>query len=43
MNAVRSADGTKIAYDIAGTGPAVVLVDAAGGYREFNSLRPLDD
>ncbi|ONI70339.1 hypothetical protein ALI144C_47590 [Actinosynnema sp. ALI-1.44] len=43
MDTARSADGTRIAYDHAGSGPAVVLVDAAGGYRDFNSLRPLAD
>ena len=43
MGTARSADGTRIAYESAGTGPAVVLVDAAGGHRDFNSLRPLAD
>jgi pimeloyl-ACP methyl ester carboxylesterase len=43
MTTVRSADGTQIAYEVAGTGPAVVLIDAASGYRDFNSLRPLAD
>nr|WP_042183329.1 alpha/beta hydrolase [Kibdelosporangium sp. MJ126-NF4]CEL15442.1 probable hydrolase [Kibdelosporangium sp. MJ126-NF4]CTQ92155.1 probable hydrolase [Kibdelosporangium sp. MJ126-NF4] len=43
MDLARSADRTEIAYDRAGSGPAVVLVDAASGYRDFNSLRPLAD
>jgi pimeloyl-ACP methyl ester carboxylesterase len=43
MNTARSADGTQIAYEVSGTGPAVVLIDAASGYRDFNSLRPLAD
>ncbi|ALG13071.1 alpha/beta fold hydrolase [Kibdelosporangium phytohabitans] len=43
MNTARSADGTRIAHDHAGSGPSVVLIDAAGGYRDFNSLRPLAD
>ncbi|SMD21084.1 alpha/beta fold hydrolase [Kibdelosporangium aridum] len=43
MGTAVSADGTKIAYEREGTGPAVILVDAAGGYRDFNSLRPLAD
>jgi pimeloyl-ACP methyl ester carboxylesterase len=30
---VRSADGTLIAYEVTGAGPAVILVDAAGCYR----------
>jgi pimeloyl-ACP methyl ester carboxylesterase len=38
---VRSADGTAIAYERAGSGPAVILVDAAGGYREFGPMRSL--
>ncbi|MCE7007783.1 alpha/beta hydrolase [Kibdelosporangium philippinense] len=43
MGTAVSADGTKIAFEHEGTGPAVILVDAAGGYRDFNSLRPLAD
>ncbi|MET0235766.1 MAG: alpha/beta hydrolase [Kibdelosporangium sp.] len=43
MAVVRSADGTQIAYEVTGSGPAVVMIDAAGGYRDFNSLRPLAD
>jgi pimeloyl-ACP methyl ester carboxylesterase len=38
---VRSADGTLIAYERSGTGPAVVMVDPAGGYREFDNIRGL--
>lgn len=43
MTTVRSTDGTQIAYEVTGTGPAVVFVDAAGAYRDFNSQRPLAD
>jgi pimeloyl-ACP methyl ester carboxylesterase len=35
---VTSKDGTTIAFDQAGTGPALILVDAAGHYREFTSF-----
>lgn len=34
-SSVRSADGTTIAYERSGAGPALILVDAAGHYREF--------
>lgn len=36
-----SADGTPIAYERIGSGPAVVLVDGALCYREFGPARPL--
>ncbi|MBQ0905279.1 alpha/beta fold hydrolase [Micromonospora sp. U21] len=35
---VTSKDGTPIAYEQAGTGPALILVDAAGHYRELSSF-----
>jgi pimeloyl-ACP methyl ester carboxylesterase len=35
---VMSKDGTSIAYDQAGTGPALILVDAAGHYRQLSSF-----
>ncbi|WP_089009992.1 alpha/beta fold hydrolase [Micromonospora viridifaciens] len=38
---VRSADGTTIAYERSGTGPTVVMVDAAGGFRAMGPMRPL--
>jgi pimeloyl-ACP methyl ester carboxylesterase len=38
---VRSADGTTIAFERSGSGPALILVDAAGGYREFGPMRSL--
>lgn len=38
---VRSADGTTIVYERSGDGPALILVDAASGYREFGPMRPL--
>ena len=37
----RSADGTSIAYERAGTGPPLFLVDAALGFRGFGPLGPL--
>ena len=33
MNTVTSKDGTKIAFDTQGKGPAVIIVDGAMGYR----------
>lgn len=41
MTAVTSADGTDIAYDVAGDGPAVILVDGALGFRAFGSAPAL--
>jgi pimeloyl-ACP methyl ester carboxylesterase len=38
---VTSKDGTAIAYERAGAGPALVLVDPALGYREFDNVRGL--
>jgi len=38
---VRSADGTTIAFERSGAGQALILVDAAGGYREVGPLRSL--
>jgi pimeloyl-ACP methyl ester carboxylesterase len=35
MSTVTSKDGTTIAYDCQGSGPAVILVDGAMGYRAF--------
>ena len=35
MNTVTSKDGTKIAYETMGKGPALLLVDGAMGYRAF--------
>jgi pimeloyl-ACP methyl ester carboxylesterase len=37
----RSADGTEIAFERSGVGPAVVMVDPAGGYSEFDGIRGL--
>jgi pimeloyl-ACP methyl ester carboxylesterase len=36
---VTSSDGTSIAFERAGAGPALILVDAAGNYRDFRPLR----
>jgi hypothetical protein len=33
-----SKDGTAIAYEKAGVGPALILIDAAGHYRRFSSF-----
>ncbi|MCP9943719.1 alpha/beta fold hydrolase [Streptomyces somaliensis] len=38
---VRSKDGTRIAYERSGTGPALIMVDPAGRYRELGSYRSL--
>lgn len=38
---VRSADGTSIAFERTGTGPALILVDAAGCCRAVGPLGPL--
>ena len=38
MNTVTSKDGTKIAYDKQGSGPVVVLVAGAFGYRAFGPM-----
>ena len=35
---VRSADGTRIAFERSGDGPPLILVEAAGHYRDFSSL-----
>jgi pimeloyl-ACP methyl ester carboxylesterase len=35
VNTVTSRDGTRIAYERAGTGPALIAVDAAGSYSGF--------
>jgi hypothetical protein len=38
MHTVTSADGTRIAYDRYGEGPAVILVGGAMGYRKFKKF-----
>jgi pimeloyl-ACP methyl ester carboxylesterase len=35
---VTSSDGTSIAFERAGAGPALITVDAAGSYRDFRPL-----
>jgi pimeloyl-ACP methyl ester carboxylesterase len=40
---VRSADGTTIAFERSGAGPALILVDAAGHYRAFSSFTGLTE
>jgi pimeloyl-ACP methyl ester carboxylesterase len=39
---VRSADGTSIAFERTGTGPALIMVHAALGFRGFNPMGELD-
>jgi pimeloyl-ACP methyl ester carboxylesterase len=39
VNRVTSSDGTSIAFERAGAGPALIVVDAAGNYRDFRPLR----
>ena len=41
MYTVTSADGTKIAYDRYGEGPAVILVGGALGYRKFKVMEQI--
>ena len=41
MKNVISKDGTRIAFEKTGQGPAVILVDGAMGYREYFGGRPL--
>ena len=41
MTTVTSTDGTEIAYESAGRGPALVLVDGAMCYRAAGPMRPL--
>ena len=41
VSKVRSADGTEIAFERSGAGPAVILVDAAGHYRAVSSFAGL--
>ena len=41
MSTVTSADGTTIAYERAGSGPPLILVDGAMCYRAAGPMRPL--
>lgn len=41
MNTVNSADGTRIAYDRHGEGPAAILVSGALGYRKFKRFEQI--
>jgi pimeloyl-ACP methyl ester carboxylesterase len=41
VETARSADGTSIAFERAGTGPPLILVDAALGFRGFGPMGPL--
>jgi pimeloyl-ACP methyl ester carboxylesterase len=39
VHTVTSRDGTSIAFERVGAGPALIVVDAAGNYRDFRPLR----
>jgi len=41
MKKVQSVDGTIIAYNQAGSGPALILVDGALGSRALGFMEPL--
>ena len=41
MNKVLSKDGTPIAFDRSGNGPAIILVDGALCHRTFGPMGPL--
>ena len=41
MQTVTSKDGSRIAYDRFGSGPTVILVGGALGYRKFNKMEEL--
>jgi len=41
MSTVASKDGTEIAYETSGQGPALILVDGAFCYRSFGPMRDL--
>lgn len=41
MSTVTSRDGTSIGFDRAGSGPALILVDAAAGFRGFGPMGAL--
>jgi pimeloyl-ACP methyl ester carboxylesterase len=41
MRTVTSNDGSRIAYDRLGSGPAAILVGGALGYRKFNKMEEL--
>jgi hypothetical protein len=41
MHTVTSKDGSQIAYDRYGSGPAVILVGGALGYRKFKKMEQL--
>jgi len=40
VDRVTSRDGTSIAFERAGSGPALIAVDAAGSYRDFRPVPP---
>jgi hypothetical protein len=40
---VESADGTGIAFERAGAGPVLIMVDGAGGHRALGTLSALAD
>jgi pimeloyl-ACP methyl ester carboxylesterase len=43
MSTLTSPDGTSLAYEIVGDGPAVILVDGAMCFRDAGPMRPIAD
>jgi pimeloyl-ACP methyl ester carboxylesterase len=43
MSTLTTPDGTSLAYEIAGDGPAVILVDGAMCFRDAGPMRPIAD
>ena len=41
VSRAKSSDGTSIAFERTGAGPALILVDPAGGFRDVGPMRPL--
>ncbi|MGO4594193.1 alpha/beta fold hydrolase [Leifsonia sp. 2TAF2] len=41
MSTVTSSDGTSIAYELDGSGPAIVLIDGAMCFRDAGPMRPI--
>ena len=41
MSTVTSKNGASIGFDKIGAGPALILIDAAGGFRGFGPMQPL--
>jgi hypothetical protein len=41
MSTATSKNGASIGFDKIGAGPALILIDAAGGFRGFGPMQPL--